>query len=82
MPDKPQWSSVVTLTADNKRENGLMLGMYIDTTPAIMDEGHKPSPDTFKAFFQATLTFITKTKEEPNNQTILDEIQKAADTTF
>lgn len=59
-----------------------MLGMYIDTTLALMDEGHKPPSDTLKALFQATLTFITKTKEGPNNQTILDEIQKAADATF
>ncbi len=28
------------------------------------------------------MTFITKTKEEPKNQTTLDEIQKAADASF
>ncbi len=59
-----------------------MLSIYIDTTLALMDEGHKPPPDTLKALFQAILTFITKTKEQPNNQTILDEIQKAADASF
>ncbi len=82
MPGKPQWPVVATLTADNLREHGLMLGMYIDTTLALMDKGHKPPPNTLKALFQATLTFITKTKEEPNNQTILDKIQKTADASF
>ncbi len=82
MPGKPQWLSVATLTVDNTREHDLMLGMYIDTTLALMDEGHKPPPDTLKAHFQAKLTFIIKNKKEPNNQTILDEIQKATDTSF
>ncbi len=82
MPGKPQWPSVATLTANNTCEHGLILGMYIDTTLAFMDEGHKPPLDTIKALFQATLTFITKTKEEPNNQTILNEIQKAVTATF
>ncbi len=59
-----------------------MLGMYIDTTFALMNEGHKPPPDILKPLFPATLTFITKTKEEPNNQTILDEIQKVSDASF
>ena len=82
MLGKPQWPAVATLIADNIRKHGLILGMYIDTTLALMDEGHKPPSDTFKAIFQATLTFITKTKNEPNNQTILDKIQKAADAFF
>ena len=82
MPGKPQWPAVATLTADNIREHSLMLGMYIDTTLALMDKSHKPPSNTLKAIFQATLTFITKTKEEPNNQTILDEIQKAAHASF
>ncbi len=82
MQGKPQLPPVATLTEDHTREHGLMLSMYIDTTLALMDEGHKPPPNTLKASFQATLTFITKTKEEPNNQTILDEIQKAADASF
>ncbi len=82
MPRKPQWPVVATPIADNTREHGPMLGMYIDTTLALMDEGHKPPSDTLKALFQATLMFITKTKKEPNNQTILDEIQKAADASF
>ena len=79
MPGKPQWPAVATLMPDNTREHGHMLGMYIDTTLALMADGHKPPMETFKAFLQATLTFITKTKQEPNNQTILEEIQKAAD---
>ncbi len=82
MPGKPQWLAVATLTADNIRVHGLMLGIYIDTTLFLMNKGHKPLSDTFKVLFQAILTFITKTKEEPNNQTILDEIQKAADASF
>lgn len=82
MPGKPQWPAVAILIADDTREYGFMLGIYIDTTLALMDKGHKPFSDTLKALFQATLIFITKIKEEPNNQTILDEIQKAADTSF
>lgn len=39
-----------------------------------MDEGHKSLSNTLKALFQATLTFITKIKKEPNNQTIPDKI--------
>ena len=73
---------MATLAADNTREHGLMLGIYIDTTLALMEEGHKSSSDTLKALSQAMLTFIAKTKEEPNNQTILDKIQKAADASF
>lgn len=73
---------MATLIADNTREHGRMLGMYIDTILALIDEGHKPPSDTLKTLFQATLAFITKTKEESNNQTILDEIRKAADASF
>ena len=73
MPGKPQWPAVVTLMPDNIREHGHMLGMYIDTTLALMADGHKPPVETFKAFLQAALTFITKTKQEPNNQTILED---------
>ena len=62
MPGKPQWPAVATLTADNIREHGHMLGIYIDTALALMDKGHKPPPGLSKAFLQATLTFITKTK--------------------
>lgn len=47
-----------------------------------MDEDHKPPAKTFRALFQATLMFITKIKQEPNNQKILDEIQEAADVSF
>ena len=47
-----------------------------------MDEGHNLPPEGFKAFLQATLKFITKTNQKPKNQTILDEIQKAADASF
>ncbi len=82
MPGKPQWLSVAILTEDNTREHGLMLNMYIDTTIAFMDEGHKPPPDTLKSLFQATLTFITTIKKELNIRTILDEIWKAADECF
>ena len=82
MPGKPQWPAVATLTADNTREHSLILEIYIDTILALMDEGYKPPPNTLKVFFQAKLMFITKTKEESNNQTILDEIQKAADASF
>ncbi len=82
MPGKPQWLGVATLTVENTREHRLIFGIYIDTTLALIDEGHKPPPDTLKVLFQARLTFITKTKEEPNNQTILNEIQKTADASF
>ncbi len=82
MSGKPQCPEVYTLTEDNTSEHGLMLGMYIDTTLPLMDEGHNPPPDTLKALFQATLTFITQTKEEPKNQTIRDKIQKAEDEYF
>lgn len=74
MPGKPQWPAVATSIVDDIHEYSFMLGIYIDTTLALMDKGHKPLSDTLKAFFQATLIFITKIKEEPNNQTILDKI--------
>ena len=56
-----------------------MLGIYIDITLVLIANGYKPLIETFKIFFQTTLTFITKTKQEPNNQIILKKIQKAAD---
>lgn len=74
MPGKPQWPAVATPIADNTREHGFMLGMYIDTTLALMDEGHKTPSDTLKALFQTTLTFITKTKEGPNEPQHVDSI--------
>ncbi len=60
---------MTTSIADNTHEYSLMLGMYIDTTLALMNEGHKPLSDILKALFQATLMFITKIKEEPNKTT-------------
>ena len=75
----PQWPAVATLMPDKTREHGHMLGMYLNTTLTLMTDSQKPPIETFKAFLQATLKFITKTKQEPNNQTILEETQKAAD---
>ena len=80
MSGKLQWPPMASAMPDNIREYGHILGRYIDTTLALMADGHKPLNETVKSFFQATLTFITKTKKELNNQTILEEIQKAADT--
>lgn len=79
MPDKPEWPMVATLMPDNTCKHSYILGIYIDTTFAFMLEGYKPPIKTFKAFLQATLTFITKTKQKSNNLTILKEIQKVAD---
>lgn len=56
-----------------------MFGIYIDTTLAFRANSYKPPIETFEAFLQATLIFITKIKQEPNNQTILEKIQKVAD---
>lgn len=59
-----------------------MLSIYIDTTFVFINKGNKPLSNIFKAIFQAILTFITKIKKEPNNQTILDKIQKVANAYF
>lgn len=59
-----------------------MLGMYINTIFRFMDKSYKPPSNILKAFFQTMLTFITKKKKELNNQTILNQIQKAVDAFF
>lgn len=82
MPGKPLWPIVATPIANNTCKHSLMLDLYIDTNLPLMDEGHKPPSDTLKALFQVTLIFIIKTNEEPNNQTIIDEIQKVANASF
>ncbi len=64
---------------ENIREHGHLLGLYINTTLNLVDEGYKPPPDSFRSFLQASQAFIEKTKHEPNNHVLLDEIRKAAD---
>lgn len=50
MPSKPQWLAVAILMPDNKCEHGHILDMYIDTTLALMEDGHEPPVETFKSF--------------------------------
>lgn len=50
MPRKPQWLAVAILMQDNTCEHGHILGMYIDTTLSLMEDGHEPPAETFKAF--------------------------------
>ncbi len=65
--------------ANNIREHGHMLGLYIDTTLKLIQDGHRPPAESFKNFLQASSAFIEKTKQEPNNHVLLEEIRKAAD---
>lgn len=64
---------------ENIREHGHLLGLYINTTLNLINNGYKPPPDSFRSLLQASQAFIEKTKYEPNNHVLLDEIQKAAD---
>lgn len=67
MPSKLQYPIVVILISDNLYKHGYILDIYINTTFVFIADKYKPLIKTFKAFFQAILTFIIKTKQEPNN---------------
>lgn len=54
------------LTIDNIYQHSLILGIYINTNIALINKGPKPLFNTFKAFFEAILMFIGKTKEKLN----------------
>lgn len=79
MGSKPSWSAIATLMPKNIREHGHLLGLYIGTTLNLINNGHKPPADSFRSFLQASQAFIEKTKQEPNNHVLLDEIRKAPD---
>ena len=64
---------------EKTREHGHMLGLYIGITLSLINDGHKPPAESFRSFLQASLAFIEKTKQEPNNHVLLEEIRKAAD---
>ena len=64
---------------ENIREHGHMLGFYIDTTPKLIQDGHRPPAESFKNFLQASSAFIEKTKQEPSNHILVEEIRKAGD---
>ena len=79
MGNKSLWPAIATLMPENTREHSHMLGLYIDTTLKLIQDGHRPPAKSFKSFLQALSTFIEKTKQEPNNHVLLEEIRKAAD---
>ncbi len=79
MGSKPSWPAIATPMPENTREHGHLLGLYIGTTLSLINNGHKPPADSFRSFLQASQAFIDKTKQEPNNHVLLDEIRKAAD---
>lgn len=51
----------------------------IDATLDFVQNGPKPSLESFRSLLQASIAFIEKIKQESNNHALLEEIRKAAD---
>ena len=78
MESKLLWPAIATPMSENTCKHGHILGLYIDTTLKLIQDGHRPPAESFKSFLQASSTFIEKTKQEPNNHVLFEEIRKAA----
>ncbi len=64
---------------ENTCENSHILGLYIDTTLKLIQDGYGPLAESSKNFLQASSAFIEKTKQEPSNHVLLKQIRKTAD---
>lgn len=79
MGSKPLWPALAAPMPENTREHGHILGLYIDSTLKLIQDGHKPPAESFKGFLQASSAFIEKTRQGPSNHDILEEVRKTTD---